>query len=460
MRRPVCTSSAGPTGRVRGFAVARSGRAETILILAHALLAACPGPGGESTTDGASTGDPGSESGATTSGSTSPTETPTGAAETTPAESCPDGELGAGEDCDDGNNINGDGCNNDCRASGIQLAEYRPEVRGWEQVYSLAVDADASIVVGGNIDGQRWVARFGPELAPQWTQTYGDGTPGLVRGVALRDGAIYAAGAQNSDADGHDIWAARLGPDGTLAWEDSFSGGMGDDWLTQAAALEGDLVVTGLALGDQIWTRRYAADGTVQWTAAAPLNAPYNNIYPLGPGLALTAEAVVSGWSVHAMDLTPEFLLAYPFGGGDPSWTAQLSGTAGVIQALAADPGGDLVLAVNADFAELTVRRVTATGEVLWSSSACSGGAARDVVIDGQGDIVVVGDGPGGADRNIRLCKFAADGALRWGRDIDGGSGDDLGYAVAIDPSDRIVMGGAMSGGDGKFDAWLAVFTP
>lgn len=117
-------------------------------------------------------------------------------------------------------------------------------------------------------------------------------------------------------------------------------------------------------------------------------------------------------------------------------------------------------LATIADFAALAVRRVTGTGEVVWSSAECGGSNARDVAVDSQGDIVVIGDGPGDKGRNIRLCKFAADGTLRWGKEIDGGVGDDLGYAVASDPADRVVAGGVMVNELNGRDAWLAVFSP
>ncbi len=62
---------------------------------------------------------------------------------------------------------------------------------------------------------------------------------------------------------------------------------------------------------------------------------------------------------------------------------------------------------------------------------------------------------------NIRLCKFSAEGELRWGKDLDSGLGDDRGLSVAILPDDRIVASGHMWGGEEeRTDAWLAVFTP
>ncbi len=454
--------NSGPAGRVDAYALTRSACDVAILFLCGAWLTGCPPAEELGQTGGTSMSEP-----ATTSTSTStvdPTSTgepPTSTAETTPPGTCPDGSVGEGEVCDDGNDINGDGCNNDCQPSGAQLGEFRTDERGSSQIYSIAVDADASIVVGGRSGIARWVARFGPDLAPQWTQKYDDGQTGLVRAVALGDGVIYAAGSRFTDSDAHDVWVASLTPDGAVLWEDVFSGGMGDDWATQAVVVGSDMVVTGMALGDKIWTRRYGAGGTIQWTATFQLGSTYKDIYPLGPGLVATGEALVIGWSAFkAPDVSPEQLVAYPLAGGEPLWTVELPETFGSINAIAADPGGDLVLATVHDFSALMLRRVTGTGEVLWSSAECGGSIARDVAIDGQGDIVVIGDGPGDKGRNIRLCKFAADGTLRWGKDIDGGVGDDIGYAVAIDPADRVIAGGAMLNELNGRDAWLAVFSP
>ena len=81
--------------------------------------------------------------------------------------------------------------------------------------------------------------------------------------------------------------------------------------------------------------------------------------------------------------------------------------------------------------------------------------------MDGQGDVVVIGDGEAANGKNIRMCKFGPDGSLKWGKDIDGGPGNDLGYTIAIGPRNRIVAGGSVGDtGPGKRMGWLAVYTP
>ena len=106
------------------------------------------------------------------------------------------------------------------------------------------------------------------------------------------------------------------------------------------------------------------------------------------------------------------------------------------------------------------VRRIKAGGEVSWSSDKCVGSFGRGVTVDEVGDIIVIGDGPGMVGENIRLCRLSPDGSLKWGKDIDGGIGDDRGYSVAVDSNNRIIAGGTMFAGEDNQDAWVAVFSP
>ena len=97
---------------------------------------------------------------------------------------------------------------------------------------------------------------------------------------------------------------------------------------------------------------------------------------------------------------------------------------------------------------------------MVWASGSCIADVVGAVTVDRAGDVVAIGDGLTNGDRNIRLCKFSPEGTLRWGLDIDGGQGIDVGAAVATLPDDRIVAAGRMSGDAQEFDAWLAVYAP
>ncbi|MCY1070166.1 hypothetical protein OV090_35815 [Nannocystis sp. RBIL2] len=434
------------------------------------LASACPAGPLAPTPETESDGDPEPTTSTTeTSETAGPGPTTTTTAEPTsttmsePVAPCPDGDLDEGEACDDGNDVNGDGCNRDCQPSAELLFEFHPSTRGSDEVQAVAVDADGSIVAGGlGLGLTRWAVRLDKALEVEWSQQYGEAM-GLISGVATFAGGAYVAGSAFTDGDGRDVWLARLDPGGAIVWEETFGSGFGDDYVTDAAVVDGDgLIVTGFA-SDQdgltdLWTRRYAAAGTELWTSRVPMGVKFT-IWPLGPGLVVTPEHAVVSWARPKDGVFPEWLVAVPLTGGEPSWTVEYPGSGGTIYALAREPGGDLMLAGKQGEA-LMVRRVTSTGEGVWSSDACTGMNGRDVAIDSQGDVVVIGDGPGGTGTNIRLCKFTSDGKLRWGKDIDGGFGPDRGYSVAIDASDRIVAGGAMMSEVLVDDPWLAVFSP
>ncbi|MFZ6178496.1 hypothetical protein [Nannocystis pusilla] len=435
------------------------------------LVSACPAgplaPAPETESDGTSeptaTASTGETSETTGPGPTTTTVEPTSTSATEPAAPCPDGDLDEGEACDDGNDVNGDGCNRDCQPSAELLFEFHPATRGSDEVEAVAVNADGSIVAGGlGLGITPWVGRFDETLAVEWSQQYGDAM-GLITGVATFAGGAYVAGGVFTDGDGRDAWLARIDSGGAVVWEETFGSGFGDDYVTDAAVVDGDgLIVTGFASDEDgltdLWTRRYAADGAELWTSRVPMGAKFT-IWPLGPGLVVTPEHAVASWG-RLKDMTSaEWLVAMPLTGGEPSWTVEYPGVGGVIYALAREPSGDLML-VGKQGEALMVRRATSTGEGVWSSDACTGMNGRDVAIDSQGDVVVIGDGPGGTATNIRLCKFTSDGKLRWGKDIDGGFGPDRGYTVAIDASDRIVAGGAMMSEVLVDDPWLAIFSP
>ncbi|PCC69628.1 Myxococcus cysteine-rich repeat-containing protein [Nannocystis exedens] len=435
------------------------------------LCVACPPAAGDPNTatdpqatgtDGMSTTQqsPTGTAATATSSSTDDAPLPT---TTGPAPTCPDGDLDDGEVCDDGNTIDGDGCNNDCAPSGELLFEHRPPTDGTDEVRSIAVAPDGTIVVGGVAPGLlRWVARFDAQLTPLASHPLLPDSTGHVLGVAVDESAIYAAGGFDGGSDGRDAWVARLSPDGAIEWEDTLSSGFGDEYFTQAALVGDGLVVAGFGRDadalSTLFARRYAPDGAVKWTAGHPLGVD-QKVYPLGPGLGVTADAVVTGYSRPEGDQFPEFLAAFSPGDGAPLWAQALPTGNGVVNAIAPNAAG-LVLAGPQGFEFLGVQQVGPTGEPLWSSQECTGSNARDVAVDSRGDIVVIGDGDGATSKSIRLCKFSPDGQLRWGKDIDGGNGLDLGYAVAIDAADRIIAGGTMADETIVGDVWLAIFSP
>jgi len=453
-----------------------------MIIGCQSLLLACgPGEGdlasaGTSATTAATDTDAGATSAAVTDGTTAtPTGSSTAATTASEGESatsvapCGNGTLDDDEACDDGNLVNGDGCNNDCTASAALVWEYRSGLLDFDMFNGVATSADGRIfAVGAKFtEGgthERWVAEL-KNSALVWSETYEHGAYEAAFAVAVHGSSMYVAGTTMAALDNRDAWTAKLDLDGKIIWEDEFDSGFGVDFLTNLAVTpEGDVVVTGIAsveggLG-AVWTRRYGASGDVQWTHQIP--SQREPFFANGPGVTATAAQVVVGFYRNPEpDVFQSVLIGYPPGGGEPAWIEDLP-TSGTVLGITSDPGGGLIAALQDNASDqFVVDRATSTGQLLWSSSECTGTYGKAVAIDGQGDIIAIGGGWSAKGDNIRLCKFTAEGKLRWAKDLDGDAGDDLGLAVAILPDDRIVAAGRMWGGDeGKTDAWLAVFTP
>jgi hypothetical protein len=107
--------------------------------------------------------------------------------------------------------------------------------------------------------------------------------------------------------------------------------------------------------------------------------------------------------------------------------------------------------------------RITSRSNVTNSPDA----RATIIIGTGKGPLLVrltIADSPRARSTRTNppplVSKFSLDGALRWGTDIDGGFGLDLGYAVAVDAEDRIIAGGTMMAEPMTLDPWLAVFSP
>lgn len=354
-------------------------------------------------------------------------------------------------------------------STSTSLWTYQSHLDGDDSIASVAFGPQGAIFVGGQRgDGavDKWVARFDPaEGSVVWSERYDHGTFESVHELAVTASMIYAVGATQT-ADAEDIWVSGLDLSGKSLWDDLFSSGFGSDYATAVAALpDGDAVVAGVvsqenSLPGALWVRRYSPRGSSLWTHTLPgVESP---LYALGPGISANDERVVVSFSRFvAPDLRPELLVAYPLGGGAPSWTVDIPETKGTAYGVAHSAGNSLMIASRHNFKELTVRRVSSDGEVVeWSSAACAGSTGRAVAVDRKGDVVVIGDGPGEKGTDIRLCKFSSDGTLRWSKNIDGGFGDDRGHGLAISSQGDIVAGGSVTDAGGRLDAWLAMFSP
>lgn len=383
---------------------------------------------------------------------------------TGPVASCGDGALNEGEDCDDGNAVNGDGCNVDCTPSGTLLWEYRSGDANQDVFDAVAVTPDSRIfAAGAKTPGSqdRWLVQFAPDGAVVWSKTYDKSPFEALHAAAADASGVYVAGMVRVE-DPRNLWVGRIDFEGEIVWEDEFISAFGPAYATGLSLTpEGDVVVAGISTleggAGEIWTRRYGPEGSVQWTEGVPFNdKPF---YAVGPAVSAGGTQIVVGFEANPGPQA--LLLAYAPSGGAP--VLNLTPTIGLqtIGGVAQDVSGDILVgAYGQKNGQMLVARLDDSAGVLWSSEDCVADFVEDVTTDSRGDVIAIGHGPWGVGRNIRLCKFSPEGDFRWGLDIDGGQGDDLGVAVATLPDDRVVAAGRMLGDALMFDAWLAVYSP
>lgn len=432
------------------------------------MTVACPGDSGTGTTSDSASGAAtmttmSAPTSTATQTSTSTSNSSSGMAGTTgPASSCGDGLKDETEGCDDANMINGDGCNVDCTPSAELLWQYRSDASNNDVFFGVAVTPDSRIfAAGAQIPGSqdRWLVQFSSEGDIVWSKTYDMANFEALQAVATDMANIYVAGMLKEDT--RQLWIGRLDLMGEIVWEDSFSSAFGDAYATGLTLTSDGVVVAGVSTieggGGEIWTRRYGLDGAIKWTESVGYGAPPS--YYVGPAVSADAEQIVVGFKTNPGPA--ELLLAYGLNGGAPLLNSTPMMSLRAIGGIAQAANGDILIGAYGEQAgQMLVRRHDSAGKLLWSSPDCVGDIAESLAVDGQGDIIVVGSGPGSVGRNIRLCKFTSEGDLRWGKDIDGGEGNDDGLAVAVLPDNRIVAAGSMDSMAGKLDAWLAVYSP
>jgi len=163
-----------------------------------------------------------------------------------------------------------------------------------------------------------------------------------------------------------------------------------------------------------------------------------------------------------------DFLIAKHNSAGALQWDRTLGGTGSDDgNAVAIDSADNIIVTgrTNSDGAggyDVLIAKYNSAGALQWDRTL--GGTGTDfgaaVAIDSDDNIIVVGytnsDGAGGID--LLIAKYNSAGALQWDRTL-GGTGGDVGNAVAIDSADNIiVVGYTNSDGAGGYDFLIAKY--
>jgi FG-GAP-like repeat len=366
----------------------------------------------------------------------------------------------------------------------------RPEGR------AIKVDAAGDVLVAGDIAQS---AASGASR-DRWTLKYG-GTDGALLWTASYSASSSETWAMALDANGNPVVSGYSDDGGTVSGRNirtiKYSSTNGSElWnLTNSATsnvitrggdvvvdLSGNVIVTGSpqysAADSSLSTIRSikydGATNAVSWVAtqsAVPTAASVNTLGVLldeliGRRVAVdnVGNVAVVGQGLSA-DGRPSFrTLKYDGFTGAVTWSAEfsssgsafgLSAVGDVAYGIAVDAAGNVFVTGASDDAVgarnmRTIKYDGVTGVELWNVSYVGTGSGDDVAysiaVDAAGNPVITGVSIEATGyRTIRTIKYSGtNGAVVWSSNYDGTTtnGDDLGYAVAIDAANNVVVTG------------------
>lgn len=449
-----------------------------------------------STTDAESTGDASTGEGASSSTGPTPPE-------------CGNGMIELGELCDDGNDREADGCNPDCRPSGVLLFNFASDLEGDDQAEAAMLTDDGDIVVAGmfGASGERdgYVTRFRPDGAPVWTRT--------VAGSANRNDAIWAlapsptGGIRALGQIVNEVQPTKKKMKKEVTpredfWLTEFDAATGDTLWTfvvgdeppasergygMVTLPEGDIVIaarvgdpsnsdfgvirfsvvdegkSGMVL-DTVWSQTFDGGQDLRDFANTVAYDPAGRIVAGG---TMEYEAADLDRHLRALDLDGNaFEPPCEDLGGDDDLAADDR-----IFAVAVGPSGEVVAAGRAT-------RETEESTDAWLGYYPPGSCALEwvetepgpgqdtdafttVAIDDLGNIVAAGFLNSGNTEDAWLAKYDSTGEQLWAIEpVDGsGNGNDRIEAVVIGPAREITVAGRMTR-PGEDDTWVARYTP
>jgi hypothetical protein len=346
--------------------------------------------------------------------------------------------------------------------------------------YCVAVDDLGNVVIGGvflgTIDfgggpltcpGQSdaFVAKFDPSGAHIWSKRFGDTAYQHIMSTAVDgsgnvivagyfDGVLDFGGGSLSSLGGHDIFVAKLDPNGNHIWSKRFGDGTRQVPYRVAVDHLDNVIVTG------------DIAGTVDFGGGALTGAGGKDVFVLK--LAPNGNHI---WSQIFGDWRDQWGYAIAVDGSNN--IILLGNTKGTL-----DFGGDPLSTAGSE--DVFVVKFGPNGAHAWSQ--CFGDAASQydgaVVVDGSGNVVIAGKFYGGIDFggdsftsaggvDLYVAKFDPDGAHIWSQS-HGDPNYDGAVDVAVNSNDDIVVFGVFSGTTdlgggqltslGSYDLFLAEF--
>jgi len=307
-----------------------------------------------------------------------------------------------------------------------------------------------------------------------WAKILGgaSGDSGYAQAIAP-DGSILVTGKTSSTgAGGDDVLLAKFDPQGQLSWARTLGGSGTDNGFDLLIDTEGSILLTGKtnsfgAGRNDLLLAKFNSSGALSWVKT--FGGSNNDV---GEVLALNTDGsiLVAGETASFGANSQDLLLAKFEPTGNLTWAKALGGSSfeyGHALALAADGNifvAGRTLSFGAGSYDLFLLKFDPQGMPLALKTVGGTGfdSANALEIAPDNSILVTGRtgsfGSGGDD--LFIAKFDPLYALSWFRTL-GGANIDIGFALAIDTDDSILVTGytASSFGPNSNDLLLARFS-
>jgi uncharacterized delta-60 repeat protein len=345
---------------------------------------------------------------------------------------------------------------------------------------AVAIDSADNIIVAGftTSDGagsnDLLIAKYNSAGALQWDRTLGGTGNDYGNAVAI-DSAnnIIVTGFTTSDGAGsNDLLIAKYNSAGALQWDRTLGGTGNDVGMAVAIDSANNIIVTGHTTSDgagglDVLIAKYNSAGALQWVRTlGGTGTDYGRAVAIDSANNIIVTGVTTSDGAGSNDL----LIAKYNSAGALQWDRTLGEwNIDVGNAVAIDSANNIIVtgytaSDGAGSNDFLIAKYNSAGALQWVRTL--GGTGADVgmavAIDSANNIIVTGhtasDGAGGAD--VLIAKYNSAGALQWVRTL-GGTGTDYGNAVAIDSADNIIVAGyTASDGAGGADLLIAKLPP